>query len=171
MFGLAYGVLFSYISSASFIVQQHFGYSEMFFSFVFAFNAIGIAVASGLTMKFRKMKNAALTSTVGMAVLSGIQVASTMLSDSFAVYEFLTFGMLFFLGFIFPSATTLTMTEGRKAVGAASAVTGSIGSVFGGVVSPLVGIGDMMLTSSLIMFGCSIAATALALSGRKGVES
>ena len=65
MFGISYGVLFSYISSASFIMQDHFGFSEFHFALFFAINAIGCAVGSGLTMKFKKMKTAALFSTAG----------------------------------------------------------------------------------------------------------
>lgn len=163
MFGFTYGVLFSYISSASFIVQDHFGYSEMGFSFVFAANATGIAVGSGLTMKFKSMKNAALFSTAGMTLFALMQFAATFVADSFVVYEGITFVMLFFLGFIFPSATTLCMTEGRESVGAASAIVGAAGFVFGGAVSPLVGIGDMLFTSSLVSLVCASASMAIAL--------
>jgi len=162
MFGLAYGVLFSYISSASFIVQNHFGYSGMVFSFVFAFNAIGIAVGSALTMKFKDMKNAVFFSTGGMLLFSVLQLLATEVLDSFILYETLTFLMLFFLGFIFPSGTTLCMTEGRHAIGAASAIVGAASHIFGGAVSPLVGMGDIMMTSAGLMVICSLGAFGLA---------
>ena len=165
-FGLAYGVLFSYISSATFIVQEHFGYSEMQFSLVFALNAIGSAIGSGLTMKFRKMQNAALFSTVGMAIAIALQLVATSLLDSFVIYELLTFLMMFALGFIFPSVTTLAMTEGRSAIGAASAIVGAIGFVFGGIVSPLVGIGDMLTTSVIVMLVSAVGSLLFASIGR-----
>lgn len=172
MFGLSYGVLFAYISSASFIVQDHFGFSELTFSLVFAVNAVGTAIGSALTMRFRRMKSAALFSTAGLVVFSALQVMASFLFDTFAVYETLTFMLLFFLGFIFPSGTTLGMTEGRSSVGAASAILGAAGFAFGGIVSPLVGMGDMMLTSGCVMLVCALLAFSAALAGyfRKGNE-
>lgn len=163
VFGLSYGVLFAYISSASFIVQDHFGYSELQFSLTFGTNAIIIAIGSGLAMKFKKMENAALFSTIGMAVFAMLLLISRYFVDSFFVYEGLTLLMLFFLGFIFPSVTALGMESGRKAVGAASAVLGAIGFAFGGLVSPLVGIGDLMQSTYIILVACSLGATLLCL--------
>lgn len=163
VFGLSYGVLFAYISSASFIVQDHFGYSEIQFSLTFGTNATIIAIGSGLAMKFKKMENAALFSTIGMAVFAMLLLISRYFVDSFFVYEGLTLLMLFFLGFIFPSVTALGMESGRKAVGAASAVLGAIGFAFGGLVSPLVGIGDLMQSTYIILVACSLGATSLCL--------
>lgn len=163
VFGLSYGVLFAYISSASFIVQDHFGYSEIQFSLTFGTNATIIAIGSGLAMKFKKMENAALFSTIGMAVFAMLLLISRYFVDSFFVYEGLTLLMLFFLGFIFPSVTALGMESGRKAVGAASAVLGAIGFAFGGLVSPLVGIGDLMQSTYIILVVCSLGATSLCL--------
>lgn len=163
VFGLSYGVLFAYISSASFIVQDHFGYSELQFSLTFGTNATIIAIGSGLAMKFKKMENAALFSTIGMAVFAMLLLISRYFVDSFFVYEGLTLLMLFFLGFIFPSVTALGMESGRKAVGAASAVLGAIGFAFGGLVSPLVGIGDLMQSTYIILVACSLGATLLCL--------
>lgn len=163
VFGLSYGVLFAYISSASFIVQDHFGYSEIQFSLTFGTNATIIAIGSGLAMKFKKMENAALFSTIGMAVFAMLLLISRYFVDSFFVYEGLTLLMLFFLGFIFPSVTALGMESGRKAVGAASAVLGAMGFAFGGLVSPLVGIGDLMQSTYIILVACSLGATLLCL--------
>ncbi|MDE6097191.1 MAG: multidrug effflux MFS transporter [Muribaculaceae bacterium] len=163
VFGLSYGVLFAYISSASFIVQDHFGYSEMEFSLTFGTNAIIIAIGSGLAMKFRRMENAALFSSAGMTVFASLSLISGYMIDSFAVYEILTLCMLFFLGFIFPSVTALGMESGRQAVGAASAVLGAVGFAFGGLISPLVGMGDLIHTTSVILVLCSLGSTLLCL--------
>ncbi len=163
VFGLAYGVLFAYISSATFIVQEHFNFSEMQFSVVFAFNAIGTALGSALTLRFRKMQNAALFSTAGMTLFTALLLFTTLCVESFLIYEALTFMMMFSLGFIFPSVTTLAMSEGRNSVGAASAIVGAVGFVFGGIVSPLVGLGDMMFSSVAVMFVCASLSLVFAL--------
>ncbi len=163
MYGFSFGVLFSYISSASFIVQDHFGHSEFFFSMVFATNATGIAIASALTLRFRKMKTAALFSAAGMTIMSLLSLFLIPEIDNFWVYEGLTFTLLFFTGFMFPAGTTLAMEEGRTAIGAASAICGAIGFLFGGIVSPLVGIGEMLFTSSLIILISSLCSLLFAV--------
>ncbi len=170
VFGLAYGVLFSYISSAPFIVQNRFGFSEMQFSMVFAVNAIGTAIGSGLTMRFKKVQNAALFSTAGMTVFALMQLVALFMSDSFMVYETITFLMMFSMGFIFPSVTTLAMTEGRQAIGAASAILGAVGFVFGGIVSPLVGLGDMALSSVIVMLVCAFGSLLFSLIGKRCLD-
>lgn len=167
MFGFMYGVLFSYISSASFIVQSHFGYSELTFALVFAVNAAASGIGSALCMKFKKMGNAALFCVVTVSFFALLQLIFTLLFDSFILYEGVTFMILFFLGFIFPSGTALCMTEGRQSIGAASAIVGASSFVFGGIVSPLVGLGDMRLTSSVVILLCSLIATAIAYFGAK----
>lgn len=170
VFGLAYGVLFSYISSAPFIVQNRFGFSEMQFSMVFAVNGIATAIGSGLTIRFKKMQNAALFSTAGMTVFALMQLIALFVSDSFVVYETITFLMMFSMGFIFPSVNTLAMTEGRQAIGAASAILGAVGFVFGGMVSPLVGLGDMALSSVVVMLACAFGSLLFSLVGKRCLD-
>ncbi|MCM1163607.1 MAG: multidrug effflux MFS transporter [Muribaculaceae bacterium] len=157
MYMFACGVLFSYISSASFIVQQHFGFSELQFALIFGVNALGIGIGSGLSLKFRKMKNAALFGASGIVTSVIMQWLSYMLLPTFWPYEIFTFTMLVCLGFIFTSATTLAMDEGREAIGTASAVFGAAGFLSGSIVSPIVGIGNIMTTTLLLLVICGFA--------------
>lgn len=156
MFGFANGVLFAYISSASFIIQNYFGFSELMFAIIFGINALGIGIGSAMSLKFRKMPNAALFGAAGISVIAIVQLICYALFDMFAIYEVLTFVMLVSVGFIFTAATTLAMDEGREYVGAASAIFGATGFLFGGIVSPLVGIGYIMSTTLIIIAICSL---------------
>ena len=162
MFGLANGVLFSYISSASFIIQGYFGFSELVFAIIFGINALGIGIGSALALKFKKMSNAALFGAIGISAVSVAQLACHYMFDAFVTYEILTFVMLVFVGFIFTAGTTLAMDEGRAHVGAASAIFGATGFLFGGIVSPLVGIGNIMTTTLSIIAACAFAALGFA---------
>lgn len=166
MFAFANGVLFAYISSASFIIQDCFGYSELVFAVIFGINALGIGIGSALSLKFRQMSNAALFGASGITVVSVLQIACHYLSRSFVPFELLTFVMLVCVGFIFTAATTLAMDEGRQYVGAASAIFGAMGFLAGGIVSPLVGIGDIMLTTMVITAICSVCALGFAVMSR-----
>ena len=149
-------MLFSYISSASFIIQEHFNHSELFFSLIFGLNAIGIGAGSTLTVKFKRIETASLYGAIIMTAGSILQFALGMAYDSFLVYESTMFLMVLGLGLVFSSSTTMSMSEGSSAPGSASAIFGAVGFLFGGIVSPLVGIGNIMSTSSVIIMTCAV---------------
>lgn len=163
LFAFANGVLFAYISSASFIIQNYFGFSELIFAVIFGINALGIGIGSALSLKFKKMANASLFGAAGISVISLLQLICYRAFDMFMPYEVLTFVMLVFVGYIFTAATTLAMDEGREYTGAASAIFGATGFLFGGIVSPLVGIGNIMSTTLTIIAICSLAALGFAI--------
>jgi DHA1 family bicyclomycin/chloramphenicol resistance-like MFS transporter len=172
MFGFANGVLFSYISSASFIIQNYFGFSELEFALIFGVNSISIGIGSGLSLKYKQISKASLVGAAGITTAAILQLIMHFVCDSFVIYEALTVIMLIFLGHVFTSSTTLAMNEGRERIGAASAIFGAIGFIFGGLVSPLVGIGNIMTTTAIII-SISAACTllfAIAASRRKPTD-
>lgn len=163
MFAFANGVLFAYISSAAFIIQNHFGFSELTFAVIFGINALGIGIGSALSLKFKRMSSAAIFGATGISVMAILQLICNSLSGQFIVFEILMFLILIFTGYIFTAATTLAMDEGRDHIGAASAIFGATGFLFGGIVSPLVGIGDIMTTTLTIIAICSLSSLVFAL--------
>ncbi len=167
MFAFSNGVLFAYISSASFIIQNHFGFSELGFAIFFGVNALGIGIGSAFALKFKRMENASLFGAVGITVSALLQLICCLFGDQFIIYEVLTFVMLVCLGHIFTSGTTLAMDEGREYIGAASAIVGATGFMFGGIVSPLVGIGNILLTTSIILSVCSLCCMTFAIISRR----
>ena len=168
LFGFANGILFGYISSASFIIQSHFGYSEIFFAIVFGVNAAGIGVGSALTLKFKKMINAVIFGAAGCSVVTlALLINEVTLGTNFYVFEGLVFLMVLCLGFELTSSTTLAMEEGRRYTGASSALFGAIGFVFGGFVSPLVGIGNILTSTFLTLTICSLATLFFALVAKR----
>ena len=92
-----------------------------------------------------------------------LQYAGNMIFDSFISYELTMLLIVLGLGLVFSSSTTLAMDEGRQSPGSASAIFGAVGFLFGGIVSPLVGIGEIIQTSSMLIIIC--AAICLVLSG------
>ena len=152
------GVLFSYISSASFIIQNHYGFSELQFAIIFGVNALGIGVGSAMSLKFKKMASAAVFGASGVVFSVIMQIAVYLFLESFWPYEILTFIMLVCIGFMLTSSTTLAMDEGREMVGSASAVFGASGFLAGGIVSPLVGLGNIIVTTLILLGICAAGA-------------
>lgn len=122
-----------------------------------------IGIGSGLSVK---IKNSSKAAVVGGLLLVGTGIAQLVictLFDTFPVYEGLTLLMLTGVGYVFTASTTLTMTEGREYIGAASAVFGALGFLFGGIVSPLVGIGNIMQSTMIVILSCAVIITVLSV--------
>ena len=105
-FAFAQAVLFANISSAPFIMQEHFGFTPMMFSICFGINAVAIVVAAAASVRFRTPDRALRCGSIGMV--------------------------------------------------AASVLLGALGFAAGGIVSPLVGLGNIMSTTGIIFAAGSV---------------
>lgn len=148
--GTALGLLFAYCSSAPFIMQTHFGWSQLHFGLFMGFNAIFIAIGAMIAVKFKILKQAASLGGILLFIATAVQVAVLFLIDDFWAYELMMLPILFSLGMIFTVGNTLAMNEGRDNAGGASAVLGLAGYVFGATVAPLVGLGNIMHSTAIV---------------------
>ena len=161
IFGMANAALFGYISSASFIIQNDFGLSELMFGLLFGINSMAIGSGSILSLKFKQITNAIHVGCAGMFGCSVLQLCNYNLGFGFWGYEILVFIMLFSVGMVFTSSTTLAMTEGKSKIGWASAIVGAAGFLFGGIVTPLVGLETIQISTYVVMTVCSLIAMSL----------
>lgn len=152
----AQGVLFAYIASSPFIIQQHYGYSPFAFSVCFSINAIAIGGAAAFSVKFRRPANGTLIGCMGMFIFSLLECAALALGCSFWIYELLLLAVLFMMGMTFTTSTALAMECERDNAGTASALLGAVCFSFGGIVSPLVGIGNILVSTGVIFVICSL---------------
>jgi DHA1 family bicyclomycin/chloramphenicol resistance-like MFS transporter len=63
---------------------------------------------------------------------------------------------LLFAGATFPIATNLALDLEKKYRGTASAVLGATTFLVGGVVMPLAGIGDILVSTAVVMSVCAL---------------
>lgn len=157
--GTALGLLFAYISSSPFILQTHYGLSQTGYGLVIGLNAIFMAAGSMSALRFKVLKSAARTGAFMLAASVACVAVALWLVHGIWLYEVFTVVMLFALGMIFSAANTLAMNEGRSQAGEASALLGIAGYVVGAVVSPLVGLGDVMHSTAIVY----VAVTAVVL--------
>jgi len=154
--GTALGFLFAYISSAPFIIQTHYHYSQVTFGCIMGANAVFVAVGSMVALKFKVLKKAALWGGIGMMTAVAVEAAMLMWVDTFWAYELPFPFALFCLGMLFTVSNTLAMQEGRANAGVASAMIGLGGYLFGAVVSPLVGLGDIMRSTAIAFIALGV---------------
>lgn len=167
-YGLTMGVLFGYISAAPFIIQQQFNFNEIAFAIFFGVNSVLIGVGSAVALKFKSLEKALLYAGGGMVAVAIIQMILVLVGNNIYTYEACTAALLLFVGIAITSSTSMAMDEGRQYTGAAAAIVGAIGFVFGGIVSPLVGYGDIQTTTAIlhIVITISVLYTASTLRGR-----
>lgn len=154
--GFAQGVLFAYIASSPFIMQEHYGFTAFQFSICFAVNALAIGGAAAFSIRFRHPERSTLTGCVGMVVFALAEAAALAMNCNFWVYESLLFALLFAMGLTFTSSTTLAMECAREYTGTASALLGAVCFSFGGIVSPLVGIGNTLVSTGAVFVVCAL---------------
>lgn len=162
--GAALGVVFAYISAGPFIFETHFGYSQTVFGLFMGGNALLVAVGSMVALKFRYLKTASFVGAIGLLVFACVEAAVLwLLPHVFIAFELLLLPMLFCCGMIFTAGNTLAMNEGRATAGDASALLGIVGYIFGAVVSPLLGQGNIMHATAIALVVLSLITLVMAI--------
>lgn len=173
-YGFTMGVLFVNIASAPFIMQEHYGLSAMQFSLCFGANAIAMAIASTVAVKLPTMKDALHIGSSGMLWLSFAWLAALSQGCSFWIYETLVFALLSMAGITFTASNTLAMECERENAGVASALLGTAGFAVGGIMSPLVGLGNILFSTGMLFIFSSflvLLCTHYALSSQGFIRS
>lgn len=164
---VAIGLLYAYISSAPFIIQDHYGFSALTFGLIFGGNALAMGLGSTLALRFKVLKQAMVAGCVGMFVFACACAAVMWTGSAFVLYEVFTVPMLLCSGMIFSSANTLSMEVGRNEAGTASAVLSLVKYAFAAVVAPLVGLGNMFHSAAIAYVVITLMALALAFAARR----
>ena len=154
--GVSLGLLFAYISSSPFILQTHYGLSQTNYGLVIGFNAIFMVVGTMVALKFKLLKNAAVAGAFILVFGACGEAFALYRIHSIWVYELFMIIVLFALGLIFTSSNTLAMNEGRRQAGEASSLLGIAGYVVGAVVSPLVGMGNILHSTAIAYVAITI---------------
>lgn len=144
-------MFFAYIASSPFIMQQVYHLSPLGYSLCFGLNALMIGVGAAMVTRFRSQGTCLRFGGLGM--LAGTLLLAFLLNTAMPlwivmlayIYTLICFGLMQ------PPLTAIALDSERDNAGAASAIFGASGFVAGALSSPLVGIGDITVTSGLIM--------------------
>lgn len=144
-------MFFAYIASSPFIMQQVYRLSPLGYSLCFGLNALMIGVGAAMATRFRSQGTCLRFGGLGM--LAGTLLLAFLLNTAMPlwivmlayIYTLICFGLMQ------PPLTAIALDSERDNAGAASAIFGASGFVAGALSSPLVGIGDITVTSGLIM--------------------
>ena len=144
-------VLFGYIAASPFIFQKLYGLSPMGFSFCFALIAFCTAVGCATSGKIGNDRKTIKIAGIGIFIAS-LAVAACLLTHAPLPLLQLSFmATTFMFGLMQPPASALALNAERKNAGTASAAMGAAGFLMGGIASPIVGLGNIAVSASIML--------------------
>ncbi len=147
---IAIGLLFSYISSAPFILQTHYGMSASHFGLLFGANSLALIVGSMTVAKLKVIKRGLMAGGSVMCLGAIAEAVVLWMDGGIVAYECAMIPMLLGSGMVFSSSNTLSMEEGHDNAGSASAILNVAKYLFAAIITPLVGLGDIMKSTGIV---------------------
>ena len=154
------GAMFAYIAASPFILQSFYGLSAFIFSLCFGANGAALVIGSNVGGKMSNGKALAI-GVLGFVVVALYTIAVLIIQPYLLFVEIGFFAMLLLMGITFPAISTLAMESERQYAGSASALLGFAPFFLGGVVSPLVGIGNIFYSTALVILACGVLGLAI----------
>lgn len=163
LLAFASAVIFSYISASPFLFQNHFGLTPMRYGLCFACNAVGLVAGSALVMRAGNTKGVLRWGCCGLLAACTLTSCALLLAWPFLLFEAMLFLMIFCCGVLIPLTTTLALDAEPDNKGVAAALLGSLSFLAGGIVAPLVGLGDMLVSTVILFMSGAIVSLLLYL--------
>ncbi len=154
---------FAFISASPFIFQNVYGLSPFEFSLCFGLSSLMIGVGSALSTRFHHPNTALKWGAIDMLVAASLVAVCQWFRMPLAVLMPCYVYMLTSFGLMQPVATAIALDAERANAGAASAIFGAAGFVAGAIASPLVSVGDVMVSSAIVILIGAAGCLALTL--------
>ena len=156
------GAMFAYIAASPFILQSFYGLSAFAFSLCFGANGAALVIGSNIGGKLPN-RTALSLGVLGFFVAALYTIGLLLIQPYWFFVEIGFFSMLLMMGLTFPAISSLAMESERQYAGSASALLGFSPFFLGGVVSPLVGIGNIFYSTAVVIFICGLLAVGIYL--------
>ena len=154
------GSMFAYIAASPFILQSFYGLSAFIFSLCFGANGAALVIGANVGGKLPNRKALAI-GVLAFLVAALYTIAVLIIQPYWLFVEIGFFAMLLLMGITFPAISSLAMESERQYAGSASALLGFAPFFLGGVVSPLVGIGNIFYSTSFVILVCALLALSI----------
>ena len=154
------GAMFAYIAASPFILQSFYGLSAFIFSLCFGANGAALVIGANIGGKLPNRQALAI-GVLAFVVAALYTIAVLIIQPYWLFVEIGFFAMLLLIGITFPAISSLAMESERQYAGSASALLGFAPFFLGGVVSPLVGIGNIFYSTSFVILICALLALSI----------
>ncbi|GAA2804412.1 multidrug effflux MFS transporter [Streptomyces showdoensis] len=167
--GLAFAVLFAYISASPFVVQEIYGASPQTFSLLFGLNSVGLVAVgqiNGRLLVGRVSLDKVLGWGLGIILLASVALllmtTGVFGEPGLAAVAAGLFVLMSAMGLALPNTQAQALMRTPHAAGSASALLGTSSFLIGAVASPLVGIAGetTAVPMAVVQVSCAVAAIA-----------
>ncbi|MEV1046764.1 Bcr/CflA family efflux MFS transporter [Streptomyces sp. NPDC049916] len=165
--GLAFAVLFAYISASPFVVQEIYGASPQTFSLLFGLNSIGLIIVGQVNGKLL-VGRFSLDKVLGLGLAVIVLAAVALVLMTAGVFGEVglvpiaagLFVLMSAMGLAMPNTNAQALMRTKHAAGSASALLGTSSFLIGAIASPLVGIAgeDTAVPMAVVQVVCALAA-------------
>ncbi|QGV80914.1 multidrug effflux MFS transporter [Streptomyces ficellus] len=167
--GLAFAVLFAYISASPFVVQEIYGASPQTFSLLFGINSVGLVAVGQINGKLL-VGRVSLDKVLGFGLTVIALAAGALLLMTSGVFGEVglvpvaagLFVLMSAMGLAMPNTNAQALMRTPHAAGSASALLGTTSFLIGAVASPLVGIAGeaTAVPMAVVQLACALGAVA-----------
>ena len=164
----SFGTMFAYVAASAYVLQEHYGFSPVQYSAIFATNTTGLFIVglvnARIVRKLGPLPIAKMGNAILLAAAAGLVAAS--LADAPApVILALLFITVASMGVNMPNNSALAVSRATGIAGSASAFMGSGQFIVAGLLSPLVGVAaaagmSQPVAMAVVMLACAATATA-----------
>lgn len=159
---ITYSILMIYLANAPYLIMEYGKLSSQYFSYIFAFNAVGLMIGAWLSnsvlSRWLSVRQTIKITVLGALILSVVFLMMCLSKQSIEVLLIPLFFLVLTLGILFPTTTKLALEPFHENSGSASALLGSLQLVVTFCISAVTNIipVDLLLLTGLALFICHV---------------
>ena len=163
----SFGTMFAYVAASAYVLQEHYGFSPVQYSAIFATNTTGLFIVglvnARIVRKLGPLRIVKVGNAILLAAVIGL-VAATLYDAPAPVALSLLFITVASMGVNMPNNSALAVSRATGMAGSASAFMGSGQFIVAGLLSPLVGLAaaagmSQPVAMTAVMLVCAVTAT------------
>lgn len=163
----SFGTTFAYVAASAYVLQEHYGFSPVQYSAIFATNTTGLFIVglvnARIVRKLGPLRIVKVGNAILLAAVIGL-VAATLYDAPAPVTLSLLFITVASMGVNMPNNSALAVSRATGMAGSASAFMGSGQFIVAGLLSPLVGLAaaagmSQPVAMTAVMLVCAVTAT------------
>ena len=162
--GMNFSGLFAYLSSSSFLFQDVYGLNAQEYGLLFGINSVGVVVGVQVSSRLAKFFGPQWIIAGATVVQLLAAIAIVLLDQAGAGLIGIMVPLWFFIlacGFCFPCVQVLALVNHGKEAGTAASVLGAVNFGLAGLISPVVGLFDIV--DAVPMGGVMICTTLVSI--------
>lgn len=158
---VTYSVLMIYLANAPYLIMEYGQLSSATFSYIFAFNAVGLMLGAWVSSAFTRwwsIRQIILYTTIFGLVGSLVFLGFCITKQPIEWLLVPLFFIVFTLGILFPATTKLALEPFVETSGSASALLGSLQLMLTFIISAVTNLipVDLLLLTGLALFVCHV---------------